>query len=439
MTALSPAKNLEDVLDLFELTGDVNIQPDFYIPRDEDGLRKLTKKLMRKRQFHGFLCGHVGSGKTTELKRLAADDNINELYFPLFISVQTLKIDNATLTHDALLIGIGLQLIEAATSAKIPSKHRLDKKYADELNQWGKTLVKTFVKDESIDAQIGSKAGVWLVFYKALLRSRTQWKEEEKQILEPKVADLIDILNRMAQELQNKTSKRLLVMIDDLEKGDSDAEKQMHQRLFSEYFSVLVQPDFNIIYTLPVYYRALPGTRIDKSMIYAFSAARIYEPKDKEAKVPPLNKQSPGYQLVEQFIRLRLDPSIQLFEDGVLDELIRIGGGLFRDTDAAIAEAADYAIDRGSDTVALQDCVKVFNSVKKGFQPSISGADIELLGSVLKQEKGWVKGIEPFLQSRAVVEYENGDVWLDVRYVLKDFLRSLLKDDSDTPSVILDS
>jgi hypothetical protein len=432
MNVRNPAKNLDEVLDLFELTGDVDIQANFYIPRDEDGLRQLTKKLLRKRRFHGFLCGHVGSGKTTELLRLTRDEKINAFYFPLFVSVKDLKIDSASLTHDALLLGIGLQLLEQT------SKKQLDRKYADELNQWGKTLVTTFSKDERIEAEVGAKADAWLVFFRSMLKSRNQWKHEEKQILEPKVLDLINILNRMAQELLNKTGKNLLVMIDDLEKGDSDAEKQMHQRLFSEYFSVLTQPDFNIIYTLPVYYRALPGRRIDKELIYAFSAVRIYQPEDKAANVPSLDKQSAGYQLIEQFIHQRLDQSMKLFEEGVLDELILIGGGLFRDTDTAIADAADYALDRDSKTVSLADAQKVFNSVKKGFQPTITGDDVKLLAAVLNQKRGWVKGVEPFLQSRAVVEYENGDVWLDVRYVLKAYLRSLLEEAQDTPALILE-
>jgi hypothetical protein len=430
--AKNPAKNLDEVLELFELTTGVDVESDFYVPRDEDGLRKLTKKLLRNRQFHAFLCGHVGSGKTTELIRLSKNKKINVLYFPLFISLNSLKIDNANLSHDALLLGIGLQLIEQ-TSAK-----QLNRNYTDELTQWGKTLINTFTKDQRIEADINAKAGVWLVYFKAMLKSRDQWKHEEKQLLEPKVLDLINILDRMAQELKNNTGRGLLVLIDDLEKGDSDAEKQMHQRLFSEYVNVLLQPDFNIVYTLPVYYRALPGKRIDNENIFAFSAVRIYELKDKALDVPPLNKQSQGYQLIEKFIQRRLDQSVQLFEEGVLDELMLIGGGLFRDTDSAIADAADYALDRDSETISMADAKKVFNNVKKGFQPAISGDDITLLGKILNNQEGWVKGVEPFLQSRAVVEYENGDVWLDVRYVLKAFLRSLLEVKPDNPSVIVD-
>ncbi len=36
--------------------------------------------------------------------------------------------------------------------------------------------------------------------------------------------------------------------------------------------------------------------------------------------------------------------------------------------------------------------------------------------------------VEPYLQSRAVVEYENADLWLDVRYVLKAYVKGLGSD-----------
>lgn len=432
MTALSPAKELEQVLDLFEPTTEVDatLESAFYVDRNEDGLKKLTRKLERNKRFHGFLCGHVGSGKSTELRRLTTNEKIKALYLPLFISVQSLQIDNVNLTHDALLLGIGLQLIEHT------DKRQLDPKYQEQLNQWGKSLVKTYIKDESIDSQIGAKADAWLVFFKALLKSRTTWKLEEKLNLEPKILDLIMILNNMAQDLFNNTGKRLLVMIDDLEKGDSDAEKQMHHRLFSEYYSVLTQPNFNIIYTLPVYFRGLVNHRIPKESIFSFSAVRIYDLEHKKANTPPLNKELPGYKLIKKFIDQRLDSAADLFEENVLDELILIGGGLFRDTDAVIVDATYYAIDRNADQVSMQDAKKAFDNLKKDYQPFIRGNAIDVLSEVVNSEKGWVENVEPFLQSRAVVEYENGDIWLDVRYVLKSYLTSVLADKKEAPAVI---
>ncbi|MFT4930007.1 MAG: hypothetical protein ACI8WB_006142, partial [Phenylobacterium sp.] len=317
---------------------------------------------------------------------------------------------------DTLLVAMAVQLIE------LTSAQQLNPKFLDEINQWGKTLVNALSKDGT---QASVKGSAWLTYFKAQLKSRNDREIGEKTSLEPKILDLINLLNRMAQDLKNKTSKNLLVMIDDLEKGSSDAEKLMHQRLFSEYNSVLTQLHFNIIYTLPVYFKAMPNSRIDKESIFSFSAQRMYTSQDKKSNIPPLDKNSTGYQFMTKFILQRLHKDVELFEEGVLDELMRIGGGLFRDTDAAIENAAYFAIERDAEKVAMQDAEKVFNRLKASYQPFIRGKAITVLGEVADSEGGWVTDVEPFLQSRAVIEYENGDIWLDVRYVLKAYVRSL--------------
>ena len=150
------------------------------------------------------------------------------------------------------------------------------------------------------------------------------------------VLELIDLLNSMAQDVKNRTGKNLLVMVDDLEMGSTDADKKMHQRLFNEYYSILIQQDFNVIYTMPVYFKALSDSRINSDSVYAFSAQRMYNPEDKKSDVPMLDETSSGYQFMTKFILQRLDSNVELFENGVLDELIRIGSGLLRDTNAAI-------------------------------------------------------------------------------------------------------
>ncbi|GFO54850.1 hypothetical protein GMSM_18570 [Geomonas sp. Red276] len=229
----------------------------------------------------------------------------------------------------------------------------------------------------------------------------------------------------MAQEVKNATKKKLLVVIDDLEKGDSLAHKEMHTRLFQENYDTLVQPRFSIIYTLPVYFRGLSSSRIPSDELYAFSAVRLYEREHKTLVLPPLSATHPGYILMRSFVEKRLANPADNFEEGVLDELLRIGGGLFRETARAIHEAAYFALQRGASKIEMDDAHKVFDQVKKEYQPLIRGAAIPLLKEVQSSAQGWVDGVEPFLQSRAVVEYENGDLWLDLRHVLKEYVLGL--------------
>jgi len=56
------------------------------------------------------LCGHRGSGKTTELHKLRRDASICETYLPVFLTAQDFGAETVHLTHDALLVEIGLKL-----------------------------------------------------------------------------------------------------------------------------------------------------------------------------------------------------------------------------------------------------------------------------------------------------------------------------------------
>lgn len=94
-------------------------------------------------------------------------------------------------------------------------------------------------------------------------------------------------------------------------------------------------------------------------------------------------------------------------------------------------------MDRNSDTIEQQDVDVVFNEIKKNFQPSIRSKELQLLKQVQESKIGWINDIEPLLQSGAVVEYANGDIWLDIRYVLKAFVEQLSSIEGTVKSTII--
>ncbi len=418
-----PVETLSELWTAFEPNRAVDPRSKYYIPRTDVGLQRLSYQLERAEgQLHAFLCGHRGSGKTTELRRLLAEPKITDRYLPVYLTTTTFGDESVDLTHDALMVEIGLALSEQGKA------HGMEPELRKELDRWGLDIVKTYLHDQAFEAEAGAKANAWIAFFKAQLKARREWKTEEKQKLEPKIQDLVDIVNRMGQDLRNRVEKDLLVVVDDLEKGQSDAHKEMHQRIFQESYETLIQPRFSIVYTIPVYFRALPGRRIPDDQLFSFPAMRLYRRKEKSRPKPPLSRDLPGYQVMRQFIEQRLaDPRNLLDEDSV-EELILIGGGLFRETARAVNEAAFQADLRGATRIEKQDVEQVFHEVKKGYQPLIRGTAVKILKAVLDSEQGWVPDVEPYLQSHAVVEYENHELWLDLRYVLKDYVRRLAGD-----------
>lgn len=245
---ITPAKTLEEVWHNFDPTLVIDPASEQYIPRTDSKLQKLSFDLKHSNHhMQVFLCGHRGSGKTTELHLLCQDEKIIDKFFTIFLTAKEFGSDGVHLTHDAVMVEIGQRLIE---------NNSIDSGLKDEFNDWGKTIVETFLKDEKAQANAGAKAGAWIAYFKAQLSTRREWKYEQKQILEPKVQDLIGILNRLAQDLENKTGKELLVVVDDLEKGESDAHKEMHKRLFQEHYDTLVWID--VRYVLKKFIGELP-------------------------------------------------------------------------------------------------------------------------------------------------------------------------------------
>jgi hypothetical protein len=418
------ANDLDGFDAVFDPTLAVDPTSRFYVPRQDYKLARLADRLKKNRSaaFHAFLCGHRGSGKTTELLRLCGDREIAERYTSVFVTAQSFGTETTALTHDALMVEIGLALVETGRA------HGLDPQLEEALDRWGREVVKTFAHDESIGGEAGLAGFAWLAFFKAQLQSRRRWEREETQRLEPKIDDLVDILNRMAADLREKTGKQLLVIVDDLEKGETDAHQAMHRRIFQDNYETLVQPRMAIVYTVPIYFRSLPGSRIPNDQLYPFSALRLYRQAEKSKARPSLATESAGYSVMRDFVLRRIAEPDRFFDDAVLDELLLIGGGLFRDTARAFEEAAFVARTRGSERIEVEDAQRVFHLVKKEYQPMVRGPSVRVLKSVLAAPTSWVVGVEPYLQSRAVVEYENDDVWLDLRYPLKQFVADLPDD-----------
>ncbi|MCP4155285.1 MAG: hypothetical protein GY757_46595, partial [bacterium] len=184
-TGLKPAKNLEEVWRIFDPTLTMDPRTEYYIQRTDPELQKLFFDLEHSEQhMHAFLCGHRGSGKTTELHRLRMDQGLCDKYIPVYMTIQTFGSDTVHLTHDAILLEMGLELVEQGKQYGLP------KKFKKELDDWGKHVVNTYLKDQAAQAEVCGQGNAWLAYFKAQLSTRREWKREEKQILEPKVQDL---------------------------------------------------------------------------------------------------------------------------------------------------------------------------------------------------------------------------------------------------------
>ncbi|GFO54847.1 hypothetical protein GMSM_18540 [Geomonas sp. Red276] len=162
--SIVPAKTLKDVWDVFEPTLLIDPRSEFYISRTDPKLQKLSFDLKQSRNdLHAFLCGHRGSGKTTELNRLCHDPEIQSTYETVLLTAQDFGTEVIHLTHDALLVEVGLALSKSGY---------VSNGLTEELNSWGRQVVTSFLHDEEMKLEAGAKGNAWLAFFKAQLGSR---------------------------------------------------------------------------------------------------------------------------------------------------------------------------------------------------------------------------------------------------------------------------
>lgn len=242
--------------------------PAFYAPppgeKRPDGFRfPAAVDRLRKRLLSGtsstklFLCGHVGSGKSTELSRLIADREIRQRF-----SVVDLRFEEqewAVLDASQVLFRVAAQLFDA-------HKERLARD-----TRWTKVLKSLNERVfEPMSVQI--KEGATSVEVNALfLKFRTDLKlsagvrkqfrdygETKQSVLQDLIKDLVDdIENALTAE---DDPNELLLVVDDLDKLRT---ADQHKDIFDTNLSALLAPPLRVLYTVPTAVRFADDVRAE--------------------------------------------------------------------------------------------------------------------------------------------------------------------------------
>ena len=109
------ANKLKDVYKNFDPVVPLSSNSEFYVERKDSPLDEIKEYLLRENQseLKILFSGHRGSGKSTELNQLMADDDIQIRYFITHYSVREV-LDLASLDYVDLLFSIGAEIYSKA-------------------------------------------------------------------------------------------------------------------------------------------------------------------------------------------------------------------------------------------------------------------------------------------------------------------------------------
>ena len=226
---------------------------DLYVDLDEvRGSTGLVKKLAQTIKLSEttttqLLAGHIGSGKSTEL-RLLQKQLQDDGYFVVFCQILE-DIDERDADFPDVLLSMMRQL---ASQVKERAQIKLEPSYFQQRFEEVNELFKS--KVDLTDLING------LFNLSSAIKSSPDTRKKIREIFEPKTNDWLtaanDIMGKAVLELSKKGRNGLVIIVDDLDKVSVekfvDQRSSVAERLFLERHAQLTGFQSHIVYTLPL-------------------------------------------------------------------------------------------------------------------------------------------------------------------------------------------
>jgi hypothetical protein len=425
------AMSLPDALDVLELhpldflgadRSDPASDPAFYVeppPRDEeaDGLpgpgpeRRLRDELMGRRlPTTLFLSGHVGSGKSTQINKLAADETVRGAF-----SVVLLRIEAELLPFlDAsqLLFLMAAEIFDFGFREKLLSEGGRWKSVLRELDTqlFGKTGVTA--KEGAVSAELN----LFFVKVRQDLKLSASRREEFRKLGETQRSILLDLMKSLTLDVvtalaAQQRHQSLLLLIDDLDKvrGPEQQKDIFHTNLGS-----LLALPFHVLYTVPTGVVFGPNrveVRTHREHLYP---VRVL---DKSAGFDPERAFMPG---ADAFFRRALDQRVEprLFDDAAVRLATIYSGGVLREFFRLLRTSVGLARYNDLDVVDDRAVRAAVRDERRRESMGLYAPDYQALLAVHQTHVMARDEDRRYLDESRVIECFNGDTWYEVNPML---------------------
>lgn len=303
--------------------------------RDESGLRQLRLALgMSKRQLRSppkrgyyLFCGHRGSGKSTELRRVRNDLDAPDAYCVVFADVaQELDVNN--LRYQDVLLHLAGKLMERLEKDGVI----MEQVHLGKLRAWFFERVenRAETKDFAQEIKAGAEAGAGIPGLAKLfarvsnaLKTNSTYKVELRRTLQNYFTDFSEAFNHLIESAEEAIrdagkDRRILFVIDGTDRLSGDDAKAF---FVSDVYQ-LRQVHGRFIYCAPVHL-AYEGNEILQNFDGMFQLPMI-RIVDQDG-----TKNQDGREVMRKMLHKRAAPD--LFDEGVADILVEYSGGHPRD------------------------------------------------------------------------------------------------------------
>jgi nucleoside-triphosphatase THEP1 len=381
--------------------------------------------------------GHTGCGKSTLLAQVGMRLTQSSDYFIVMFSIADM-IEQSAVDHVNILFSVAVQLLDVAEQRSVKLPPGTKKELYRWLGEHAQTESKSVV--DEIEAGVGTTVEggipVFFKFFAAIkntLKINSLVRNDITVKFARKISELVAKINEIQAYVENAVNKKILVIIDDLDKLDLSVT----ETIFSKNIRALLDPNLSIVYTIPI--ATLRDVAVKKNIqqhikkIHTMPVAKFF----KKSEVRDA-KRSPDVTLMTVFEEI-LDRRLpdDLVEPGMKRQMILKSGGVLRE----LMRIADLCCDRALQEIrrqirkALYDqptvlidaliLESVLTDMQITYSESLGQKDYQLLKRIyaeFKPEDIESQRFLDLLHSLYILEYRNAVQWFDLNPIVFDLL-----------------
>lgn len=356
--------------------------------------------------------GHIGCGKSTELRRLEAELKQEHFHVVYFESTQDLDMADVDVTD--ILLAITRSVSENLEASGIRLRPKYFTTLFNEIADFLQTPIELSAEAElSLPLKIGKIT--------AKTKDSPKLRSQLRQYLEPRTKNILksineEILGRATQELKAKGKRGLVVIIDNLDRVDPRAktsERSQPEYLFVDRGDQLGKLNCHVVYTIPLELCFSNEREALKNRLGGGKAPKVLPMVPVQLRDG--SEFPEGMALLRQMVLARAFPEVppkqrlelitEVFDSvETLNRLCRISGGHVRNLLGLL-----YNCLQAEDPPLSRDCLEeAIRESRDGLVLAITENEWELLRQVVqRQSVSGDDGYQILLRSLFVFEYQD--------------------------------
>jgi energy-coupling factor transporter ATP-binding protein EcfA2 len=432
---LKRAESINDVLNVFRMEElAVNELEEFYYDGTMESrtgdpydlpMQDILDGCQNVRERNAFLLlGHRGCGKSTEINKLVKalkGEDGNGSPVKVIKCRNDLDLENSV--YEDYLILLGKALLEIAQELKCALSADTKNKIINFWNTVEEDETTVYDKEEiSIDAGVKAESPSFLasvLHFMASLKTDLKLGAEKRKVFRTRIdrraSEWMTVLKNIAEKITEAAHGKQPVII--FEDVDKIRNQETAWNIFLNHSEILTDISIPLIYTFPIAFSY--DTRY-KRICGHFTPVILPMIKitNKEGK-----EYQSGINTITDIVEKRAE--LTLFEDKVLETLIKQTGGVLRDLFDVVMNAAKRANRRRVSTISMEDAERALMELRSSLTRMIEYNDYAFLIDICKyiekrEEIDNKEMLNNMLQGGILLEY-NGKRWHNVHPLITDF------------------